>query len=131
MHSKVLLILAVEDNEVHGYALKKILENEGFKVALAGSGNSGLRSAELLKPDLVLLDVNLPDMDGFTVCRRLKEMARERKQHLPVVIYTAQDSSVRQDAKACGADCFLTYPVEPQDLVTVIKGTLSRSIKSM
>ena len=65
-------ILNVDDDEGSRYAVTRVLELAGFEVGEAGNGEEALRMARDLHPDLVLLDVNLPDIKGFEVCRRLK-----------------------------------------------------------
>jgi DNA-binding response OmpR family regulator len=119
-------ILAVDDNEAHNYALRKMLEHKGFEVLAAFSGSQTIELAEQ-KPDIVLLDVNLPDVNGFEVCRRLKQ--GKNTKAIPVVFLSAthQTTSAVNEAKEAGADNFLFYPVEPDHLVMVVRGVLERN----
>jgi DNA-binding response OmpR family regulator len=115
----------VDDNEAHNYALRRMLEHKGFEVLAAFSGTQTIQLAEQ-KPDMVLLDVNLPDVNGFEVCRRLKQS--ESTKEIPVVFLSAthQTTSAVNEAKEAGADNFLFYPVEPDHLVMVVRGVLER-----
>jgi PAS domain S-box-containing protein len=117
-------ILNVDDNEMSRYAVTRILEHNHFRVTEAGTGKDALRLAETEQPDLVLLDVNLPDMNGFEVCRRLK--ATPATARIPVLHITA--SYVRSGDVARGleggAESYLTEPVEPEVLVATIRSVL-------
>ncbi|WDT79932.1 MAG: response regulator [Candidatus Manganitrophus sp.] len=71
-------VLVVDDTETNRYILEKILKTEGFQVISAENGAQTLARAAEDRPDLILLDINMPDMDGFEVCRRLKKIDRPR-----------------------------------------------------
>src|SRR5947209_3208091 len=109
-------ILYVDDDEANRRALTWVFEAAGFEVREAATGNEALRLAED-KPDLVVLDVNLPDINGFEVCRRIK--MHPGTNSIPVLhlsaCYTASTDKVH--GLDCGADGYLTKPVEPQELV--------------
>jgi signal transduction histidine kinase len=83
-------ILIVDDTPANLKALSKLLSDAGYSVRVATSGALGLRSVELALPDLILLDVKMPEMDGYTVCRLLK--AEERSRGIPVIFLSALDS---------------------------------------
>jgi|1185.fasta_scaffold344818_1 CheY-like chemotaxis protein len=72
--------VVVDDNEVHAYALGRILESRAYRVLVADCGSEALLVAKQEKPNLILLDVNLPDTDGYHVCRELKSSPDSRKQ---------------------------------------------------
>ena len=118
------LILNVDDYEASRYARSQLLARAGFEVIEAGSGGEALRVTAERRPDLVLLDVNLPDMDGFEVCRRLR--ARPSTLTVPIVHISATFLSDKAADLAYegGADSYLTDPVEPAVLLATIHSLL-------
>ncbi len=120
------LIIAVDDNQTHAYALRKLLEKNGYSVLEAHTGEQAVELTKERKPDLILLDVNLPDFNGFEVCRRV----REEHKYLPAIVFhtatSANDASHAQ-AMAAGATAFLTYPVASDQLLSVIAISIKRS----
>ena len=82
-------ILIIEDSPVQALTLKELLEMHGLKVFHAHNGESGLTMARHWMPDAILLDVNMPDMDGFEVCRRLQ--ASDVTSHIPIIMLTADN----------------------------------------
>jgi PAS domain S-box-containing protein len=118
------LILNVDDYEASRYARSQMLRRAGFEVMETGTGAETLRLASERRPDLVLLDVNLPDMDGFEVCRRLR--AQEGTLTVPIVHISATFLSDRAEDLAYegGADSYLTDPVEPAVLLATIHSLL-------
>ena len=118
------LILNVDDYEASRYARSQMLQRSGFQVLEAGTGAEALRLASDVGPDLVLLDVNLPDMDGFEVCRRLR--AQPLTLTVPIVHISATFLSDRAEQLAYegGADSYLTDPVEPAVLLATIHSLL-------
>jgi diguanylate cyclase (GGDEF)-like protein len=104
------LVLVIDDMALIRTMVRDALANSGFTVAEAASGEEGLQKAEELRPDLVLLDVILPDRDGFSVCRSLRTAAWGR--HLPVVMITGLDDvDSIQHAFEAGATDFITKPI--------------------
>jgi two-component system, cell cycle sensor histidine kinase and response regulator CckA len=120
-------ILNVDDDEGSRYAVTRILELAGFEVGEAANGEDALRMARELQPDLVLLDVNLPDIKGFEVCRRLK-LASETST-IPVMHITASYARSSDLAKGLdtGAEAYLIEPVDPEVLVATIRAVLRAS----
>jgi signal transduction histidine kinase len=118
------LILNVDDYEAARYARSETLRRAGFEVLDAGSGAQALETAARSRPDLILLDVNLPDMDGFEVCRRLR--AAPAALTVPIVHISATFVSDRAQELAYegGADSYLTDPVEPAVLLATIHSLL-------
>jgi diguanylate cyclase (GGDEF)-like protein len=107
---KSYLILVIDDMALIRAMVRDALANSGFTVAEAASAEEGLQQAEELRPDLVLLDVILPDRDGFSVCRSLRTTAWGR--HLPVVMITGLDDvDSIQHAFEAGATDFITKPI--------------------
>jgi CheY-like chemotaxis protein len=122
----MISVLAVDDDSIHCYAISKILERRGFSVATARSGNDALQVVATVKPDVVLLDVDLPDLSGFEVCERLR--ADPSTKDIAVVFHTATTANevTRQHARMVGGDAFLTYPVDQEHLYSVIQGCVAR-----
>lgn len=123
-------VLAVDDNEMHCYALRKVLENSGFEVLVAHNGSDALDMAQAQKPDVVLLDINLPDLNGFEVCSRLKQ--HEETKRIAVVFHSATESTgpAKSYATTVGASGFLTYPIDPSQLAMVLRGAAARASAS-
>jgi len=117
-------ILNVDDNEGCRYAVTRILELNNFSVKEAGSGADALRLARTEQPDLVLLDINLPDVNGFEVCRRLK--AEPLTARIPVLHITASYMNPGDMARGLesGAENYLVEPVEPEVLIATINSIL-------
>ncbi|MEM9226248.1 MAG: response regulator, partial [Pseudomonadota bacterium] len=104
-------ILVVDDIQANRRLMKAKLEAKYYTVSLAPDGPSALRSAESNPPHVILLDVMMPGMDGYEVCRRLK--ANPRTQHIPIVMLTAlTDIEDRVRGLKAGADDFLSKPVD-------------------
>lgn len=118
------LILLVDD-EANIVALERLyLEREGFRVSVASDGEAALAEVERLHPDLVVLDVMLPGVDGFEVCRRL----RAANRLVPILMVTARDEDVdRIVGLELGADDYLTKPFNPRELVARVKAILRRA----
>lgn len=119
-------ILAVDDNEAHSYVMERTLAKAGYAVVQAGTGAEALIAARRYHPGLILLDVNLPDSNGFDVCRYLKEQADT--SDIPIVIHSASTpGGAGQMATTCGASAYLTFPIEPDHLLNVVRGCLARA----
>jgi PAS domain S-box-containing protein len=117
-------ILIVDDNDASRYAKGRTLRQAGFEVKEAASGDEALRLAEAEKPQIALLDVKLPDMNGFEVCREIKRNPATSS----ILVLQMSASFVRDTDRARGleggADCYLTEPVEPEVLVATVKALL-------
>ncbi len=117
-------LLVVEDEPNIRELLATSLKFAGFDVATAGSGAEALRVATTHEPDLCVLDVMLPDMDGFEVTRRL----RERGRHLPIVFVTARDSvDDKITGLTVGGDDYVTKPFSLEEVVARIRAVLRRT----
>jgi DNA-binding response OmpR family regulator len=117
-------VLIVEDNDDLAFGLRTALEFEGYEVDVAGDGQRGLEAVVADPPDLVVLDLMLPEMDGYTVLREL----RQRGVHVPVLILTARgeeaDVVLGFD---CGADDYVTKPFSTAELLARARALLRRS----
>ncbi|HXS97053.1 MAG TPA: response regulator [Candidatus Limnocylindrales bacterium] len=123
-------ILVVDDNHGSRYAMTRILETSNFAVKEADTGKEALRIARAEMPDLVVLDVHLPDIDGFEVCRILK--AEPDTSRIPVLHITASHANGADMVRGLenGAESYLTEPVEPEVVVATIRTILrSRSFE--
>ena len=119
---KNILLIEDEDNLVE--LLKVNFMAGGFRVSSASDGAAGLKKTVEELPDAVILDVRLPTMNGWKVCRRLKE--NPKTGSIPVVILTAaSQKSDAEEAKASGCDLYLTKPFDPIELVKNIKRILT------
>ncbi len=104
-------ILLVEDNEMNRDAIARLLERRGFAVSVACDGEEGVRRCQEEQPDLVLMDLGLPVLDGFEATRRLK--ADGATARIPVIALTARAlTSDREAALAAGCDDYDTKPVD-------------------
>jgi CheY-like chemotaxis protein len=118
-------ILLVEDNELNRDMLSRRLERKGFVVVIAEDGAAGVAVAQAESPDLVLMDMSLPVMDGWTATRALK--ADERLRAVPVIALTAHAMAGDRDkAMAAGCDDYDTKPVEFMRLLGKIETLLGR-----
>jgi class 3 adenylate cyclase len=109
------LVLVVDDDEANRTLLRDPLETHGYEIVEAENGERALQKVEQRPPDAILLDVMMPQMDGFEVCRRLKK--DPRTAHIPILIVTALSERMeRMMGIAAGASDFLTKPVDLQEL---------------
>jgi DNA-binding response OmpR family regulator len=112
-------VLVVDDTPRNVRLLDAVLSSNGFSVASASSGSEALERVSDDPPDLVLLDIQMPGMGGFEVCRRLR--AGAETQFLPVVMVTSSDSEIRVDAINAGADDFVAKPFNQQELLARVR----------
>lgn len=118
-------LLLVEDNKLNSDALGRLLTRRGYTVLLAENGLSGLEMAERDRPDLILLDIGLPGMDGHEVARHLR--ARPATAAIPVIALTAHaTASDRTAALEAGCDDFEVKPVAMDLLVSRIESLLAK-----
>jgi len=117
------LILVVDDYQDAREMYAEYLQFSGFRVAEARNGNEAVEQAFALKPDLILMDLSLPGMDGWEATRRLK--ADERTSQIPIVALTGHAlAGASEGAKKAGCDSFVTKPCLPDDLVVEVRRML-------
>ncbi len=115
-------VLVIDDDERLNLLLTKYLSQFGFSVRTAVHPKAGLRALKADPPDVLVLDVMLPDMDGFAVCRKVRESCR-----IPIIMLTARgDVTDRVVGLEMGADDYLPKPFEPRELVARIQAVLRR-----
>ena len=119
-------ILIVEDMESVVTLLRSLLEREGFQVTVAQDGLEALEAVRRDKPDLVLLDLILPGLDGLEVCRRIRH--DPLTAHLPIIILSGKEEEAdKVIGLEIGADDYITKPFQANELIARVKGRLRRS----
>ena len=109
------IILYIEDNPENRLLVRRVLEVEGYQVVEADNGNTGLQKAEMTAPDLVLMDINLPEIDGYELTHRLKQMPH--LADVPVVAMTANVmKGDREKTLAAGCDGYIQKPIDVDQL---------------
>jgi len=123
IEAKPATILVVDDNETNRFLARSTLEDEGHRVVLATGGIEGVAAFEREQPDCILLDVCMPDIDGFTACARIRALPRGKD--IPILFLTAlRDVETFDGALLAGGDDFLTKPVRPTELVVRVSAAL-------
>jgi DNA-binding response OmpR family regulator len=119
-------ILAVDDSPTILEMIKAILMADGYEVITATDGTEALETARAERPDLILLDVMLPKLDGYRVCRLLK--FDQNYKHIPIIMLTAktEEQSMATGIRT-GADQYLTKPVDPDTLLSAIAAELAEA----
>jgi CheY-like chemotaxis protein len=120
------LILLVEDNEDNQTVYRTILEHYGYEVVAAMDGETGVRLARERNPDLILMDVSIPLLDGWEATKLLK--SAEETRDIPIIALTAHAlASDRDRAKEVGCDGYLAKPVEPRKVVEEVERMLGKA----
>jgi DNA-binding response OmpR family regulator len=116
-------VLVVEDEAMVAEVVERYLRRDGYEVDVAYDGNAAIDAYQRLAPDLVVLDVMLPGIDGLEVCRRIRETAST-----PVILLTARDREAdKVNGLALGADDYVTKPFSPRELVARVEAVLRRA----
>ncbi|HEY84550.1 MAG TPA: adenylate/guanylate cyclase domain-containing response regulator [Chloroflexi bacterium] len=119
-------IMVIDDTLDNLRVLNGILNLNGYKVRGAPNGTMGIKAVKLSPPDLILLDIMMPDMDGYEVCRRLKSDDDERIRNIPVIFISALDQAVdKVKAFSVGAVDYVTKPFQMEDVVARIETHLT------
>lgn len=112
-------ILVVDDLADNLLLLKTVLEAEGYVVEVASNGSSALEKVEAMPPDLLLLDVMMPDMTGYEVAQRIRQS--ERLASIPIVLITAYDEIKSSQGKLVGANDFIRKPIDFDELLSRVR----------
>jgi len=124
MATQVQTVLVVEDESSIASFVALYLKNAGYKVRNVGTGEAALEQVGAERPDLVVLDLMLPDIDGIEICRRIR-----RSSDVPILMLTARDEDVDKIiGLEVGADDYLTKPFNPRELVARVKSILRRAV---
>jgi len=124
MTTQVQTVLVVEDETSIASFVALYLKNAGYKVRTVGTGEAALEQVSAERPDLIVLDLMLPDIDGIEVCRRIR-----RSSEIPILMLTARDEDIDKIiGLEVGADDYLTKPFNPREFVARVKSILRRAV---
>lgn len=127
MTSEERKVLVVDDEEKIVEVVRSYLENSGYVVSYATNGNKALELFDVFKPDLVVLDLMLPDLNGIEVCKALR-----KKSRVPIIMLTARvDEEDKLIGLDMGADDYITKPFSPRELVGRVRAVLRRVAHEM
>ena len=118
-------ILYIEDNPDNRALVQRALEAKGYRFVWAGTGLEGLDMVRSAKPNVILLDINLPDIDGYEVARRLRSESAKNMLYVPIIAVTA--NALRGDAEkalAAGCDVYMSKPINIRELWARIEAFL-------
>ncbi len=119
-------VLVVDDDTALADLLVLMLSLEGFQAAAAYSGQMALDAIAADVPDAVVLDIMMPDMDGFSVLRKLR--AEARTATMPVIMHSARvDDEAKDDAAAAGATGFIVKPADPHEITSELRTQIARA----
>jgi CheY-like chemotaxis protein len=122
-----LKVLIIEDNEQNMYMLSFLLEKNQYEVFQAFSGLEGIRVAKEIKPDVILLDIQLPEMDGYRVARELRKS--EIIQHVPIIAVTSHAMvGDREKAMESGATGYIEKPIDPDNFIRRMESYFSEKL---
>jgi CheY-like chemotaxis protein len=118
-HSSKKVILVADDDAMNREIMEAFLSAENYEVALANNGTSAIQKASAIQPDLIILDVKMPDMTGYEVCKRLKRDTATR--NIAIMMVTGFDGKEdREKALQAGATVFFPRPFEGEALITQV-----------
>ncbi|MDR5682790.1 MAG: response regulator transcription factor [Armatimonadota bacterium] len=121
--NRAAMVLVVEDEPEIGRLLRSYLERDGYAVVLTGDGETAIREFDSRQPDLIVLDLMLPGIDGYEVCRRVRGVSR-----VPIIMLTARDEVEDKVAGLeLGADDYVTKPFSPREVVARVRAVLRRN----
>jgi len=116
-------LLLVDDSNTVLLMEKMLLANEGYQLVTATNGREAVLKAQAEKPDLILLDVVMPDLNGFEACKQIR--AREETRHIPVIMVTTRSEATNvQIGFESGCNDYVTKPINGVELITKIKNHL-------
>lgn len=113
-------ILVAEDSNTQRQMITKLLKNERYSVTTAKDGRDALAKVPQVNPDLIVLDIIMPEMNGYEVCRHLKGDSKTKQ--IPVIFCSSKDTEIdRYWGLKQGADAYIVKPFQPQDLLETVK----------
>ncbi|MBA7576035.1 Polar-differentiation response regulator DivK [subsurface metagenome] len=118
-------ILVIEDNEQNRYLFSFILEKNGYQVITARDGLEGITRAREEKPDLILVDIRLPVMDGYEVTRRLRKLPEFKAAPIIAITAYAMKGDEEKTLEA-GCDGYITKPIVPEEFIKVVNSYLKK-----
>jgi DNA-binding response OmpR family regulator len=121
-----LRVLVVDDEPRITRFVRLSLTSQGFEVLVASSGEEGLEMAAAEKPDLMILDIFMPGIDGFGVLQKLRASADHNCSHMPVIVFSAR-ASVAEEAIKLGATDFISKPFVPEEMAEKIRTAIAES----
>ena len=117
-------ILLAEDNIVNQRVAARLLEKRGHSVVIVGTGREALSALRNENFDLVLMDIQMPEMDGFEATRAIREEESGTNRHIPIIAMTAHAMTGDRDlCLAAGMDDYISKPIRPSDLINLLKRT--------
>jgi DNA-binding response OmpR family regulator len=128
MSNKSVRILVIEDDQYSRDALAHLLASEGYEAQSASDGETGLDKARDTRPDVIVLDLNLPGIDGKQVIGLIR--TDQSLKSIPILVVTGDEAEAAQAAVDLGADGYLNKPVEFDDLINAISGLKSRQARA-
>jgi putative two-component system response regulator len=127
MGSEKPLILVVEDDAEMNQLQRELLAIHGMDSLPAYSGTEAIAVDSERTPDAILLDVMLPELDGFETCIQLRQKQKEQDRHVPIIMLTAMDSDeCRQRGFAAGADAYFIKPFDPDEVIKALQVMLAK-----
>ena len=121
-------VAVIEDNQINIDLIRYQLQVEGFEIIIEKTGAEGLKMIKDQEPDLILLDIGLPDIDGFELCKVLR--SDEKTKNYPIIMLTARvEDSDRIEGLKLGADDYITKPYNAEELILRIRNLLKRTNK--
>ena len=119
-------ILVIEDDPIALRLIQYTLQHEGYQVLTALNGLEGMRKAENEEPDLIILDIMLPGIDGFEVCHRLR--AEPQTAQMPILMLSAKAQEIdKATGVKVGADDYLAKPADPSEIVSRVENLLAQT----
>lgn len=120
-------ILVADDNRTMGALIKHFLEDKGYEIVYVSDGEQALDKAVTERPDLILLDIILPKMDGYQVARCLREGENEELKRIPIIILTSREALIDDSIETCGlADAHLLKPFDRKQILEKVGEILEK-----
>ncbi len=124
-------VLYIEDNPDNMMLVRRVLESRGYTLIAAENGLTGVQIAESQDVDLILVDINLPDIDGYEVARRLRQSSKGTLVYTPIIAITA--NALKGDAEkalSAGCDVYMSKPINIRELIARVEGFIDTAVQS-